>query len=140
MDRAAVLKRLREEEERVATGHVGRRGQEDSVRALRELLERQRGPGYAKLIVKVRQEDPYLRAFFRTLCRRYGLEPYRQPRQHVTSMMLEAPEPFLQDVFWPLYNACANIIQEEMSTSYYALMDEFRGTADAADDELVDVD
>jgi hypothetical protein len=40
MDRATVLKRLREEEERVATGWVGRKGQEDPPGALRELLAR----------------------------------------------------------------------------------------------------
>ena len=140
MDRAAVLKRLREEEERLAIGWGGRKGQQDAVGALRELLESQRSGGHAQATAKVRQEDPYLRAFFVTLCRRYGLEPYRQPRQHRTSMMVEMPEPFLKDVFWPLYNACANIVQGEMSAWYYALMDEFRGTAATTDDELVDQD
>jgi hypothetical protein len=138
MNRAAVLKRLREEEERVATGWVGRKGQEDAVGALRTLLAQQRGSGCARVTVTVRQEDPYLRAFFMTLCRRYGLEPYRQARQRRTSWTLDAPEPFLQDVLWPLYNACTDIIQGEISAWYYALMDDFRDTAKAAEDEFVD--
>lgn len=140
MDRAAVLKRLLEEEERVATGWVGRKGQEDAVGALRELLEQQRSSGHAQVVVKVREEDAYLRAFFMTLCRRYGLQPFRRPRQHRTSLMLEAPESFLQDVFWPLYNACAETIREEMSAWYYALMADFRGTTDVPDDEVVEED
>ncbi len=140
MDLAVVLKRLREEEERVATGWVGRKGQEDAVGALRELLEQQRSAGHAQAMARVRQEDPYLRAFFVTLCRRYGLQPFRKPRQHRASMMVEAPEPFLHDVFWPLYNTCANVVQDEMSAWYYALMAEFRGETDMADDELVDPD
>jgi hypothetical protein len=140
MDRETVLKRLREEEERVATGWVGRRGQEDAADALRELLAQQRQGGHAKLVVKVRQEDPYLRAFFVTLCRRYGLQPFREPRQHRTSMMLEAPEPFLRDVFWPLYQACTEVVQGALSAWYYALTDEFRGGGEAPDDELVDED
>ena len=140
MDRAAVLKRLLEEESRLATGWVGRKGQEDPVGALRELLERQRKSG-GSVEVKVRQEDAYLRAFFMTLCRRYGLRPFRKPRQQRTSMMLEVPEAFLHDVFWPLYKACSDVVQSEMSAWYYALMHDFRGAADAADvcdDELVE--
>jgi hypothetical protein len=138
MDRAAVLKRLREEEERVATGWVGRKGQEDPPGALRDLLAQQQKSGHARVVVTVRQEDPYLRAFFVTLCRRYGLQPFRKPRQHRASLMLEAPEPFLQDVFWPLYQACTEIMQGAISAWYYALTDEFRGSAEAADDEVVD--
>jgi hypothetical protein len=140
MDRAAVVKRLREEEERVATGWVGRKGQEDAVGALRELLKRYEGSECAQATARIRQEDPYLRAFFVTLCRRYGLMPYRKPRQHRSSIMVDVPEPFLQDVFWPLYNACADALQGEMSAWYYAVMDEFRGAAEEADDEIVELD
>lgn len=141
MDRAAVLKRLLEEEERLAIGWVGRKGQEDPVGALRDLLERQRKSGGSVVEVKVRQEDAYLRAFFTTLCRRYGLRSFRKPRQQRTSMMLEVPEAFLNDVFWPLYKACSDVVQGEMSAWYYALMDDFRGAtaaADVSDDELVE--
>jgi hypothetical protein len=106
--------------------------------ALRELLAQQQRSGAARVVVAVRQEDPYLRAFFITLCRRYGLQPFRKPRQHRASLMLEAPEPFLQDVFWPLYQACTEIMQGAISAWYYALTDEFRGSAEAADDEVVD--
>lgn len=138
MDQATVLKRLREEEERVATGWVGRKGQEDPPGALRELLAQQQQAGHAKLVVKVQQEDPYMRAFFMTLCHRYGLQPFREPRQRRTTMMLEAPEPFLQDVFWPLYQKCTAIMQGALAEWYYGITDEFRGSAKAAADELVD--
>lgn len=52
--------------------------------------------------------------------------------------MLEAPEPFLQDVFWPLYQTCTAIMQEALAEWYYALTDDFRGTAEASDDERID--
>ena len=140
MDRAAVLRQLREEEERVATGWVGRRGQEDPAGALRELLARQWQGGHARLVVTVKQEDPYMRAFFMTLCRRYGLEPYRKPRQRRTTLMLEAPESFLQDVFWPLYQKCTAIMQAALAGWYYEITHEFREGAEASGDELVDED
>lgn len=138
MDQATVLRRLREEEERIATGWVGRQGQEDPAGALRELLAKQLASGAPRVEVKVRQEDPYLRAFFMTLSHRYGLRPFRKPRQQRANLMLEVPEPFLQDVFWPLYEACAALVQGGLSAWYYGLVDEFRDGGQPSAEEQVD--
>ncbi len=45
--------------------------------------------------------DPWARHMFIALCRRYGLRPYRYPRMRRQSVMVRAPETFLNTVLWP---------------------------------------
>ena len=45
--------------------------------------------------------DQWSRTLFVALCRRYGLKPYRLPRQRHTTVMLRAPTPFINEVLWP---------------------------------------
>ena len=45
--------------------------------------------------------DPWARQMFIALCRRYGLRPYRYSRTRQQSVMLRAPETFLNTVLWP---------------------------------------
>jgi hypothetical protein len=45
--------------------------------------------------------DPWARQLFVALARRYGLEPYRRYRQRRTTIMLDVPEPFVNEVLWP---------------------------------------
>jgi hypothetical protein len=49
--------------------------------------------------------DPWSRQLFLALARRYGLRPYRYPRQRRTTVMLQAPESFLRGVLWPEFEA-----------------------------------
>ncbi len=42
--------------------------------------------------------DPWSRHLLIALCRRYGLKPYRYPRQRKTSIMVRAPRRFFDDV------------------------------------------
>jgi hypothetical protein len=44
--------------------------------------------------------DPWSRHLFVALCRRYGLKPYRYPRQRRTTVMVRAPRRFIEDVLW----------------------------------------
>jgi hypothetical protein len=44
--------------------------------------------------------DPGSRHLFVALCRRYGLKPYRYPRQRRTTVMVRAPRPFIEGVLW----------------------------------------
>jgi hypothetical protein len=44
--------------------------------------------------------DPWSRHLFVALCRRYGLKPYRYPRQRRTTVMVRAPRPFIEGVLW----------------------------------------
>jgi hypothetical protein len=45
--------------------------------------------------------DPWSRQMFIALCRRYGLRPYRYSRMRRQSVMVRAPQGFLDNVLWP---------------------------------------
>jgi hypothetical protein len=45
--------------------------------------------------------DPWSRQLFIALSRRYGLRPYRYSRMRQQSVMLRAPQSFLDKVLWP---------------------------------------
>ena len=45
--------------------------------------------------------DPWSRQLFIALSRRYGLRPYRYARMRQQSVMLCAPQSFLDKVLWP---------------------------------------
>ena len=42
-----------------------------------------------------RLPDPWKRRAFLALCRRYGLRPYRYPRQRYSTILVRAPESFI---------------------------------------------
>ena len=44
--------------------------------------------------------DPWSRQLFIALARRYGLRPYRYRRQRRTTIMLTAPQSFLDQILW----------------------------------------
>ena len=45
--------------------------------------------------------DPWSRKLFVALARRYGLRPYRLPRMKRQSVVLMAPQSFIETVLWP---------------------------------------
>jgi hypothetical protein len=45
--------------------------------------------------------DGWSRQLFIALCRRYGLRPYRRPRMHRQTIMIQGPESFVEQVLWP---------------------------------------
>lgn len=47
--------------------------------------------------------DPWKRKLFVALCRRYGLKPYREPGQRMSSVLLRAPKTFQDKTLWPEY-------------------------------------
>jgi len=50
---------------------------------------------------KVSLPDQWSRHLFVALCRRYGLRPFRYPRQRRTTVMVRAPRGFLDRILWP---------------------------------------
>ena len=44
--------------------------------------------------------DPWAVRLFVALCRRYGIRPYRYPRQRRTTIMVRAPRQFFETVVW----------------------------------------
>jgi hypothetical protein len=47
--------------------------------------------------------DQWQRRLFSALCRRYGLEPYRYKGQRHTTVMVRAPQRFVDLTLWPEY-------------------------------------
>ncbi|MFM9937908.1 MAG: hypothetical protein ACKVP7_00260 [Hyphomicrobiaceae bacterium] len=45
--------------------------------------------------------DPWSRKLFVALARRYGLRPYRLPRMKRQSVVIKAPQSFIETVLWP---------------------------------------
>src|ERR1700726_3246325 len=70
--------------------------------------------------------DRWSRHLFLALCRRYGLAPYRYPRQRRNTVMVRAPKGFIDHVLWPefveldralqayLHEVTLRIIREEV--------------------------
>ena len=101
-DEAALRNRLRKIEalfadaatagEKAAAGAAA-----DRIRArLREEVKREK-----PVEIRFSLPDPWSRQTFIALCRRYGLRPYRYPRMRRQSVMVRAPETFLNTVLWP---------------------------------------
>ncbi len=51
--------------------------------------------------------DPWTRKLFVALCRRYGLQPYRRPRQRSSTVQVLAPATFHETTLWPQFKALA---------------------------------
>lgn len=60
--------------------------------------------------------DVWSRHLFVALCRRYGLRPFRYPRMHRQSIIIRAPNSFVEQVLWPEF--------EELSAALTAYLSE----------------
>jgi hypothetical protein len=56
--------------------------------------------------------DRWQRRLFVALARRYGLSPYRLPRQRQTSVMLRVPKSFVDQVLWPEFRQLAAALEQ----------------------------
>lgn len=52
--------------------------------------------------------DPWTRKLFLALARRYGLRPYRMPRQRYQTVMLKVSKRFLDQTLWPEFLALSD--------------------------------
>ena len=80
------------EGERVAAGAAADR--------IRERLGRAAGEE-GEVEMKFSISDAWSRQLFVALCRRYGLRPFRYRRMHRQSIIIMAPESFVERVLWP---------------------------------------
>ena len=65
-----------------------------------------------ELEVKFTFPDGWSRRLFVALCRRYDLRPYRYRRQRHTTVMLRAPDSFVQRVLWPEFQQLNQALTE----------------------------
>lgn len=71
--------------------------------AIKRIKQRLTETAQAEESVEVRfgLADGWSRRLFLALCRRYGLRPYRYPRQRRTTVMVRAPRSFIDRTLWP---------------------------------------
>lgn len=68
--------------------------------------------------------DRWSRQLFMALCRRYSLSPYRYARQRYTTVMVRAPEAFVDDVLWPEYTALSKELREYLDKATEKIISE----------------
>lgn len=70
---------------------------------------------------------------FVALCRRYGPRPYRHPRMRRQSVIVRAPETFLNTVLWPEFEEINAAPSEYLAQVINKVMREavYRDTEDA---------
>ncbi|HEY2013033.1 MAG TPA: hypothetical protein VGH38_05995 [Bryobacteraceae bacterium] len=56
--------------------------------------------------------DQWHQRLFSALCRRYGLRPYRYPRQRHTTVMVRVPRSFSDKTLWPEYLELTRALNE----------------------------
>jgi hypothetical protein len=59
--------------------------------------------------------DRWHRRLFTALCRRYGLRPYRYPRQRYSTVVLRAPRSFLNNILWPEFLEIKEALDEYLN-------------------------
>jgi hypothetical protein len=79
--------------------------------------------------------DPWARLLFMALCRRYGLKPYRYPRQRRATVMVRLPKSFMEAVLWPEFQELGAELRSYLQDVTERLIrDEiFADTSDAAE-------
>ena len=65
--------------------------------------------------MKFSLRDVWSRQLFVALSRRYGLKPYRYPRQRRTTVMLSAPERFINETLWPEFQELNQVLVDYLS-------------------------
>ena len=79
---------------------AGERGAAEAALARLKAKLKEAGQKDPPIEMKFTVPDQWSVRLFIALCRRYGLKPYRYPRQRRTTMMAEAPRHFLETVLW----------------------------------------
>ena len=80
-----------------------------------------------------RLPDRWGRRLFLALCRRYGLRPYRYPRQRYSTVVVRAPESFINKTLWPEYLEISRALEEYLNEATERIISEevFRDAEEA---------
>ena len=82
-----------------------------------------------------RLPDRWNRQLFLALCRRYGLRPYRYPRQRHSTVVVRAPKSFVNRTLWPEYLEISRALDEYLSEATERIIrDEVFGDAGEAEE------
>ena len=81
--------------------------------------------------------DQWNRRLFTALCRRYGLKPYRYPRQRHTTVVLRAPQSFIDKTLWPEYLQIEEVLDEYLNEATERIIrEEVFGNSDEAEERM----
>jgi hypothetical protein len=61
-----------------------------------------------EVVLRYSLPDPWKRKLFVALCRRYGLQPYREPGRRYSTVLLRAPHTFHERTLWPEFIALSD--------------------------------
>ena len=83
-----------------------------------------------------RLHDRWSRRLFLALCRRYGLRPYRYPRQRYSTVVVRAPESFINKTLWPEYLEISRALDEYLNEATERIIrEEVFGDAGEAEEQ-----
>jgi hypothetical protein len=86
--------------------------------------------------MQFRLSDRWHRRLFLALCRRYGLKPYRYPRQRYSSVVLRAPKSFINNTLWPEFLQIKDALDEYLNEATERIIrDEVFGNAEEAEEQ-----
>jgi hypothetical protein len=102
MDETAVVEKLRLIEEDYARPASGTGAH--AAERIRAHLQ-QRRAAEPDVEVQLTVSDEWAQQLFASLCRRYGLRPYRRRGQRRTTAMVQAPASFIRQILWPEFEA-----------------------------------
>jgi hypothetical protein len=83
----------------------------DRIRARLKEIQDQENP----VEIRLSLPDPWSRQLFIALCRRYGLRPYRYPRMRRQSIVISAPQSFIDETLWPEFEQTNEALGEYLA-------------------------
>jgi tRNA nucleotidyltransferase (CCA-adding enzyme) len=135
-DESALRERLRKIEALFAgAGTAGERSAAEAARDRLRARLAELSQSAAPIEIRFALADPWSRRLFLALCRRYGLKPYRNYRQRVSSVMLRAPMAFVEQVLWPEFEQLNAALTQYLSEVTERVIREevHRDTSEAAE-------
>ena len=82
--------------------------------------------------------DRWSRRLFTALCRRYGLRPYRYPRQRHSTVVIRAPESFIRNTLWPEFLEIKSALDEYLNEATERIIrEEVFGNAEEPEEQAV---
>jgi hypothetical protein len=116
MDEAALEEKLR----KIEALHAGTTsdGEREAARLAAEKIRARLAELRARepdLEMAYTLADPWQRALFLALCRRYGLRPYRRPRQRRSTVLVMMPESFNRRTLWPEFIELSTVLQTHLA-------------------------
>lgn len=119
MDEDALVGHLQEIERRLERGVLGA----EACRA--QLAEWRRREADQEFQVSV--PTPEAQGVLIAWCVRYGVIPYRKPKQRQTTICIRVPNGFMQEVLWPRVDAMARAIETAMLAALTRVLERWSG-------------